>query len=161
MTLKSGKSSFRVVNVYKSNGCPTKFPKENRYESSNPEGAARKAFTQFCNRKKIRGQCSLFIEVENTTNNHINKGKTYIKKLNRYKLDDPIVRFEGTPQEYSIEYGTRVKSVKSVSVSKGVVCKKSSGRMKRKSRRGAMSSSSSSSSRYSTSKKRKTRRRKN
>ena len=114
MTLKSGKSSFRVVGVFKSNGCPTKFPEENRFESSSPEGAVRKAFTQYCNRKKIRGQCSLFIKVENTTNDHKFKGKVYTKKCTRHKLDKPVVRLEGTPNEFVIEYETKVKSVNSV-----------------------------------------------
>ena len=103
MVLKTGKSSFRVVGVHKSNGCPTKFPKENRYESKSPEGAARKAFTQFCNRKNIKGQCSLYITVENTTNEHKYKGKQYIKKCVRTKLSQPLERLEGTPNEFPIE----------------------------------------------------------
>ena len=146
MTLKSGKSSFRVVGVYKSNGCATKFPEENRFESSNPEGAVRKAFTQYCNRKKIRGQCSLFIKVENTTNDHKFKGKVYTKKCSRHKLDKPVVRLEGTPNEFVIEYETKVKSVDSVTKKAGVKCKKSSGRMTKKRRRSMASSSRSSTS---------------
>lgn len=87
------KSSFRVVAVYKSNGCPTKFPQDNRYESSNPEGAIRKAFNKLCHRKGIHGKCSLFVTVENTTNGHKYKGKQYTKKCTRDKLKEPVVRF--------------------------------------------------------------------
>ena len=156
MTLKSGKSSFRVVGVFKSNGCPTKFPVENRFESSSPEGAIRKAFTQYCNRKNIKGQCSLFIKVENTTNDHKFKGKTYLKKCTRHKLDKPLVRLEGTPNEFVIEYETKVKSVDSITKKKGVKCKKSSGRMRKYSKKRGPSSRSSSRS-VSKKKKRRTR----
>ena len=160
MTLKSGKSSFRVVGVFKSNGCPTKFPVENRFESSSPEGAIRKAFTQYCNRKNIKGQCSLFIKVENTTNDHKFKGKTYLKKCTRHKLDKPLVRLEGTPNEFVIEYETKVKSVDSVTKKKGVKCKKSSGRMKKRTRNTSRSRSRSRSKSRSksTNRKRKSKR---
>ena len=155
MVLKSGKSSFRIIAVHKSNGCPTKFPTENRFESKSPEGAARKAFTQLCNRKKIKGQCSLYITVENTTNDHKYKGKQYIKKCVRTKLKEPVVRLEGTPNEFTIIYENKCKSVDSIPKKKGVKCKKSSGRMRNSKRNISKSVSYSKSRKTSKKSKRK------
>ena len=56
---KAGYRSFTVVDAARSDGCKTKFAIKGsggRYISKDPEGAARKAFSRLCHRKRIRGQ---------------------------------------------------------------------------------------------------------
>ena len=106
---KVGLRSFTIVNMGKHGGCKTKFH-AGRYLSRNPAGAAKKAFNEHCRKKKIRGVCALTVTVQETTKGSSQKSFTY--KLNRMKLKEPIVRLEGTPQQYLIEYGVKAKSSK-------------------------------------------------
>lgn len=108
---KDGYRSFTVVDASKFGGCKTKF-KSGKYVSKTPVGAAKKAFSSFCRLKRIRGVCTLFVTVKETTqgSNH----KLYTYKLNRHRLKVPIIRFEGTNKEYVNEYANRAKSVKVV-----------------------------------------------
>ena len=107
---KKNMRSFTVSNVTKHGGCDTKY-NEGRFISRNPAGAAKKAFNQFCRQKKIKGVCTLFVTVEETTQGSKHKEFTY--KLKRNKLTKPIIMMKGTDNEYVIEYAVEAKSVDS------------------------------------------------
>jgi hypothetical protein len=106
---KEGMRSFTIVNATKHGGCKTKFGKGGLYRSRTPVAAAKKAFNELCRIKKIRGVCTLFITVRETTRNSKNKEYTY--KLNRNKLKKPLI-LQGSAGEYVIEYQSKAKSVK-------------------------------------------------
>lgn len=127
---KEGYRSFSVVKVLKQNGCESKFH-SGRYISKTPQGAAKKAFNELCRVKNIRGLCSFYVTVKETTLN--SKNKKFMYKLNRNKLDKPIVLLAGKPGEYKVEYSVSAKSVSNDKVVKS--CKKSEkskGRMKKR-----------------------------
>ena len=63
---KEGYRSFTIMDVTKHGGCKTKF-RGGRYKGKTPVSAARKAFSEFCRLKRIRGRCSLNIVVQETT----------------------------------------------------------------------------------------------
>ena len=114
MVKKSGKAgyrSFTVVQVTKSEGCKTKFH-GGRYISRTPVGAAKKAFSEHCRTKRIRGVCTLNVVVKETTQG--SKHQLFAYRLNRHRLKKPIILQEGTPQEYVVEYQSTAKSVKSI-----------------------------------------------
>ena len=104
---KDGYRSFTVLEVGKHGGCKTKFH-GGRYVGRNPVGAARKAFNDFCRVKRIKGVCALVVTVKETTSG--SKGKVFSYKLNRRKLAEPIIRLEGTNNEFVVEYGVTAKS---------------------------------------------------
>lgn len=109
-----GFRSFTIVGANKHGGCKTKFGvkgKGGRYISRNPAGAAKKAFTELCRTKKIRGVCTLIITIKETTKE--SNGKVFSYKLKRNKLKTPIIMMEGTDKEYVIEYTTTIKAQKS------------------------------------------------
>ena len=125
---RKGPRTFKVVNAVNKDGCPTKF-RSGRY-TGNPKSAAKKAFTKLCNLKNVRGQCVLYVTVQETTrgsgkvdrnnnnnNNKDKKGKVVKKektyRVERYKLPEPVVMFAGTEDEFKRLYGT-AKSVDSV-----------------------------------------------
>lgn len=125
MVVKKGDrelNSYVLINVHKNDGCPTKFSRSH-FVNRNPSQAAKKALTELCNTKRIRGQCSFYVTIQNTTNGHINKGKKYMYKCSRVKLDKPIVLANGVEFNYTSE----CKSVKSIPKSTSK-CIKSSGR---------------------------------
>ena len=137
---KDGYRSFTVVGVGKQSGCKTKFH-GGKYVSKSASGAARKAFSELCRVKKIRGVCTLVISIRETTQG--GKGKVYTYKLNRHKLKKPIIRFEGTDNEYVILYGVSEKSLKGRKIVQSKKCKtnkQSRGRMSKrtKGRRNSM-----------------------
>ena len=106
----SGKNvrSFAVVNVGKHGGCKTKFH-PGRYLSTTPVGAAKKAFNELCRVKKIRGVCTLYVSVKETTKGSKNKVFTY--KLRRNKLKEPVVRHPaGLKKPFVIEYQVTAKA---------------------------------------------------
>ena len=105
-----GYRSFTVVNATKHDGCLTKF-KEGRYISSSPFGAAKKAFSELCRVKNIKGVCTFIITIQETTEGSNKKKFSY--KLNRKKLSTPIIRLKGTNNEFIIHYETTGKSVNS------------------------------------------------
>jgi len=97
---KAGYRSFTVVDAARSDGCKTKFTIKGsggRYISKEPEGAARKAFSRLCHRKRIRGQCAMIITVQEMTQG--SNGKTWTYKLTREKLATPI-ELNGRKIEY-------------------------------------------------------------
>ena len=126
-----GYRSFSVVNMTKSDGCPTKF-RGGRYVARTPAAAARKALSNHCAVKRIRGRCSLYVKLREMTAGSKNKHYTYL--LHRVKLAKPVVRLVGTPNEFKIRYTTDVKSVGGIpSCRSGRM--KTSGRMRSRRRR--------------------------
>ena len=103
------KRSFEVIDVRKHGGCKTKF-KSGRYISSTPLGAAKKAFTKLCRVKKTYGKCTFRISLRETTQG--SSKKRFVYKVSRNKLEKPVVRFAGTPNEFLIQYEVSAKSVK-------------------------------------------------
>jgi hypothetical protein len=84
------KRSFTVSSAYHTDGCEAKFKNKDYsgiYLANEPASAAKKAGTQLCRVKKIRGQCSLYVEVRETTQG--SSKKTFMYKLTRKKLDEP------------------------------------------------------------------------
>lgn len=126
---KEGYRSFSVVNVLKKNGCESKF-NAGRYISKTPLGAAKKAFNELCRVKDIRGLCSFYVTVKETTLN--SKNKEFMYKLNRNKLDEPVVLLAGKPGEYKVEYSISAKSVSKDEVVKCKKSEKTSGPMKKR-----------------------------
>ena len=93
-TLKnSGKRSFTINNAYHVDGCKTKFSHKDytgRYEKISAQRAASSALTQLCHAKRIRGQCTIYIEMRETTQG--SKHKLYGYKCKRVKYDTPVER---------------------------------------------------------------------
>ena len=124
---KSGYRSFTVVGASKHGGCKTKFH-GGLYRSKNAESAAKKAFKQLCRVKRIKGRCALVLTLRETTQGSSKKEYTY--KLVREKLAKPVIRLEGTPNEFVIEYRSVAKAM-----NKPSDCKKpgqTRGRMKKR-----------------------------
>lgn len=111
MVKKSGSDGFRsftVVKVGKHGSCKTK-GQGGRFINKTPAGAAKKAFSEFCRTKRIKGICTLIVTIKETTAGSV--GKVFTYKLNRIKLKEPIIRFEGSDKEYVIEYQSKIKSI--------------------------------------------------
>ena len=106
---KDGLRSFRVVEVSKHGGCRTKFNANSRFVNKDPVQAAQKAFTEACRIKNIRGQCTLIVTVQDSTRGSKTEGKMYSYRMKRIK--DPVIRFEGTPNEFVNEYRIVPKSI--------------------------------------------------
>ena len=144
-SMKSNERSFTIDMAAHVDGCPTKFSRKDfsgRYISRTPSGAASKALTQLCNVKKVRGQCTLFIKMRETTQG--SKKKEFLYNVKREKLANPIELSGRT-----LEYKNVVKSRDSMPHCKK--SHKSSGRMRKQHTRSRSSVSRSSKSR-STSK---------
>ena len=126
---KKGLRSFQIVKVVKSDGCETKFNKNSRLVGRNPSGAARKAFNGLCRVKRIKNQCTLYVQIRETTQG--SAGKLYAYRCKRMLLSEPLVMMKGKKNEYKIEYSSDCKAAKSMPTCKKG-SSKSSGRMKRK-----------------------------
>ena len=107
---RDGYRSFTVDKVGKHGSCKTKGP-GGRYINKTPAGAARKAFSEFCRTKRIKGICTLLVTMKETTSG--SSGKLFTYKLNRMKLKDPVIRLEGSANEYVIAYETKIKAMSS------------------------------------------------
>lgn len=105
---RTGYRSFTVVKVGKHGSCKTK-GKGGRLINKTPSGAAKKAFNEYCRTKRIKGVCALIITLKETTQG--SSGKVFTYKLNRIKLQKPIIRLEGTNNEFVIEYESKIKSI--------------------------------------------------
>jgi hypothetical protein len=141
-SMKSGERSFTIEMASHVDGCPTKFSRKDfsgRYISRNPSGAASKALTQLCNVKKVKGQCTLFLKMKETTQG--SKRKEYLYNVKREKLSKPVEITNGV----MVEYKNVVKSRDSMPNCKK--SHKSSGRMRKHHTRSRTSSSRSSKSR--------------
>ena len=136
-SMKSGERSFTIEMAAHVDGCPTKFSRKDfsgRYVSRTPSGAASKALTQLCNVKKVRGQCTLFVKMRETTQG--SKKKEFLYNVKREKLANPVELSGRT-----LEYKNRVKSTDSMPNCKK--SHKSSGRMRKQHTRTRTSSSRS------------------
>ena len=89
--MESTDRSFTVINMRKpgQGGKKTSIPSEGgRYISKTPFAAAKKAFGIACREKKIRGQCTITVTVQETTRGA--DGKVFSYKLKREKLKKPL-----------------------------------------------------------------------
>lgn len=100
---KQGYRSFTLIAASKAEQCKTK-GYGGRFINKTPSGAAKKAFTDLCRTKNIRGVCTLFVVIKETTTGSKSKGRVYSYKIQRQKLAKPIIRLEGTDNEFVIEY---------------------------------------------------------
>lgn len=125
--------TFKVVSALKNN-CPTKVNSNSTYVSRNPMAAAKKAFSGLCNKKRIRGRCTLIVTVRESTSGEDKKEFSY--ELQRNKLSEPVIRVVNGV-EYRYQYVTDAKAVKSRNPRKNCpqVRPKSRGPMLKKSRR--------------------------
>ena len=121
--------TFTVIGAFNHNGCSTKIRKNTTYTGT-PMSAAKKAFTELCRVKSIRGVCTLYVVIREKTAG--SKKKIYSYFLKRSKLKNPIKRLEGTKNEYSIMFSNSIKSKMVPSFSKCTNHKQSKGRMKKK-----------------------------
>lgn len=124
--MHSDKRSFTIHNAYHVDGCPTKFSHKDytgRYEKRTPRHAAQNALSQLCRLKRIKGQCTLYIELRETTQD--SKHKHYAYHVKRIRLAKPFVDSRGVPHHYI----TRAKKVR-IPTEKCPKSHKSSGPMK-------------------------------
>ena len=127
-TLKNkGNRSFTINNAYHIDGCKTKFSHKDytgRFIGKSAQRQAEKALTKLCHAKGIRGQCTLYIEMRETTQG--SKHKLYSYHAKRMKYPEPVVYGDG---KFKREYYNKAKSVRIPTEN----CKsshKSSGRMR-------------------------------
>jgi hypothetical protein len=88
----SDKRTFTINNAYHVDGCKTKFSNKDytgRFVGHSAERAAMKALTELCFVKRIKGQCTLYIEMRETTQS--SKHKLYAYHCKRVKKDKPLV----------------------------------------------------------------------
>ena len=109
---KSGYRSFTLVGASKTSDCKTK-GYGGRFINKSPAGAALKAFTELCRTKRIKGICTLYVTMRDTTKNGKHRGKMYVYQAQRKRLAKPMIRLEGSDNEFVIEYRSVAKSVKS------------------------------------------------
>jgi len=132
--------TFTIASATTINGCPTKKPRNSRYHSSSAEGAAKKAHTVLCGRKRIKGACTFILTMRETTQGSNKKLYTY--KVTRHRLDEPVE----LPSGISYEYEVVAKKVRKPQKSRN--CRKQSrGRMLTTSRRSRATHGSSHRSR--------------
>ena len=143
-TLKSsGKRSFTINNAYHVDGCKTKFSHKDytgRFIKVSAQRAASSALTELCRAKRIRGQCTIYIEMRETTQG--SKHKLYAYKCKRVKYDVPVER-----AGIQLHYYNKCTPVR-IPTEKCPKSHKSSGRMKsfrhKRSKKSSTSKSSSS-----------------
>lgn len=123
---ETGKRSFTIHSAHHIDGCPTKFSHKDytgRYTSRDSYGAVSKALTALCHLKDIRGQCTLYIEMRETTQG--SKHKVYAYRCKRVKTEKPHILPNGTEQWYV----NQIKSIKRVPTEDCPKSHKSAGRM--------------------------------
>ena len=125
-TLKNkGKRSFTINNAYHVDGCKTKFSHKDytgRFIKISAQRAASAALTELCHAKRIHGQCTLYIEMRETTQG--SKHKLYGYHCKRIKYDKPVMR-----TGFEIHYYNKCTRVR-IPSEKCPKSHKSSGRMK-------------------------------
>ncbi len=82
------KRSFTVVSVSNKRGSKSGSNTGGRFISSAPSGAARKAASQVCRESSIRGQCTLFVAVKETTQG--SAGKVFHYKVKRVVVNHKV-----------------------------------------------------------------------
>ncbi len=123
---ESGKRSFTLNNAYHIDGCKTKFSHKDytgRFTGHTAERASKKALTQLCKVKRIKGRCALYIEMRETTQG--SKNKIYGYKCIRVKKDTPLV----VPGRGTYKYDMVCKAVR-IPSEKCAKSHKTSGRMR-------------------------------
>ena len=106
--------SFTIVSVKTSSGkVKGKANLGGRFMSSTPSSAAKKAASRICRESAIKGQCSLVINLKETTRNSNNKEYSY--KVNRVR--DPVTvevkdPKTGEMREVTYNYKLHVKSMR-------------------------------------------------
>jgi len=123
---ESGKRSFTINNAYHVDGCPTKFSHKDytgRFIKISAQRAASAALSQLCRVKRIKGQCTLYIEMRETTQG--SSGKLYAYHCKRIHLKTPIELPNGIKKYYF----NKIKPVANVPSEKCPKSHKSSGRM--------------------------------
>jgi hypothetical protein len=81
---------YTIVKAYHKDGCPTKFKGKSgsgRFSSKKPSSSAKKAMSSLCQRKKIRGRCSLYLVIRETTQG--SKHKEFAYEAKRSVKDEP------------------------------------------------------------------------
>ena len=132
--MDKGKKSYKIVHVKKSNGCITKHNHDSRFISKTPSGAAKKALTALCSQKSIKGVCTFYITLQESTRGSNKKQFTYMCK--RSKLAKPLeIKGKNGKVLFKVEYTTSCKSHKgAVKVAAGTKCEQSKGIMSKKSK---------------------------
>tara|TARA_B110000285_G_scaffold160312_1_gene178993 strand:+ start:608 stop:1012 length:405 start_codon:yes stop_codon:yes gene_type:complete len=100
--MPASKFPYKVTHLTHVSGCKTKFPPSGgRYVSSRPSLAAKKAVSQMCAHKTIRGQCALKVTLVRTDlPKHKRKEHTYLvhrkklKKPTKVKIGDSMVTYK-------------------------------------------------------------------
>lgn len=124
--MNKGERSFTINEIRKVNGCDTKFARGDytgRYISKSPSQAASKMLSEICSSKRIKGQCTLYLAVRETTSGSAKKVFHYHAK--RVKLAEPIEITKGV----KVYYKNQVISVDEHEKPKCKKSAKSSGRM--------------------------------
>lgn len=101
-------SAQAVTGSFKSTSCY-----EGRYISETPRGAASKAFSAHCNAKRIKGQCSMVVMIQETTQG--SKHKVYQYRARRKQVNKTVER-DG--KEFTFKYENNLKSLRSKPVRK-------------------------------------------
>ena len=116
---------YTVEKAFHSDGCPTKFKGKSgsgRFTSKSPSASAKKAISSLCQRKKIKGRCSLYVVIRETTQGSKNKEFAY---AGRRVLKE-------TPSPFGHKYDIKLEKITPEELEKKT-CKKSyktSGKMK-------------------------------
>ncbi len=119
------KKHYTIEKALHSDGCPTKFKGKSgtgRFTSKSPSGSAKKAISSLCQRKKIKGRCSLYVDIRETTQGSNHKEFAYAGKR--------VVK--ETPSPFGHKYDIKLKKITPEEF-KRKNCKKSyktSGKMK-------------------------------
>lgn len=119
----SRKRTFTIDHAAHADSCDTKFKihgSTGRFKHKDPRGAAKKAFSSLCRRKRIKGRCVLYISVREITQASPTKGKVFTYRFTRRK--------SAVPGPFGQTYEVIGKSVGSVP-SKCPKTRKSKGRM--------------------------------
>lgn len=103
--MKEGYRSFTLIEMKTRKKLKSK--NGGRYISKTVEGAAKKAFTRECRNSKIRGQCTIFIIIKETTAG--SKKNVYKYKMKRMKLKTPLVIYRDG-QKIKIQY--KIKAIR-------------------------------------------------
>jgi hypothetical protein len=82
------KRSFTVLSVSTKRNTKSSANAGGRFISSTPSGAARKAAGQVCRGSKIRGQCTLFVTIQETTRG--SSGKSFTYKVKRVVVNAQV-----------------------------------------------------------------------
>jgi hypothetical protein len=122
----TGKRSFTINNAYHVDGCPTKFSHGDftgRFLNYSPQRAAGKALKKLCKLKRIKGQCTLYIEMKEITQG--SKHNIFAYHCKRIHLKEPRTLPNGITQYYF----SKIKPVERVPTEKCPKSHKTSGRM--------------------------------